>query len=103
VLPATERAPLVIFVSEIDHGGHPIMFYVDVERDMIIEWARIMCAFFRQFIHLAAMAYKWVGWEKGRRQARCLATSVGFLRLILCGNVDVGYLGFGMARMCEVG
>ena len=52
--PATEQAPLVIFVGEIDHDGHPIMLYVDVERDMIIKEARIMCAFFLQFIHLVA-------------------------------------------------
>ena len=78
MLPATERAPLVIFVSEIDHGGHPIMFYVDVERDMIIEWARIMCAFFLQFIHLAAMAYKWVGVGK-RKEAGAVFGDLGGL------------------------
>ena len=61
-----------------------------------------MCVF--SSIHSSCC--KWpingLAWEKGRRQARCLATSVGFLRLILCGNVDVGYLGFGVVRMCGV-
>jgi hypothetical protein len=27
----------LLFVSEIDHSGYPIMFNVDVERDMIME------------------------------------------------------------------
>lgn len=78
MLPATEQAPLVYFVGEIDHDGHPIMLYIDVERDMIIKEARIMCAFFLQFIHLAAMAYKWVGVGK-RKEAGAVFGDLGGL------------------------
>jgi hypothetical protein len=57
-----------------------------------------MCAIFSS---LHSWLINGLGWEKGRRQAGCLAIVTG-LCLNLCDNEDVGYVGFGMV-MCVVG
>jgi hypothetical protein len=76
------------------------MFYVDVERDMIIDGrCRLMCELFLRLNSFIVYKDR-LGWEKGGKQGWCLGDLVTLLCANLCGNEDVGRVGLEVAMMC---